>query len=657
MPTRYLIAVTGTPLPPLTYQGDDHLISGVRVVVPVGNRQQVGLVLGIDEAPVGKFDLRDIIAQIDENSLWTAQEIALLDWCGRYYHAPWGRVLETALPPALRQTTIATRTSKPLASPAVAIPQLATLNEEQAHAATTIAHSLNSFTPWLLEGITGSGKTEVYASLIADVLSQGKQALLLVPEIGLTPQMLARLEQRLGTQPVMLHSGMTDVARGKVWHLTRTGVPLLLIGTRSAIFAPLPHLGIIIVDEEHDASYKQQDSIRYHARDVALMRAKLQNCPVVLGSATPSLESLANVEQGKYQHLRLTQRANQQALPQLRTIDMRQQTIEGGLSPQLLSAIQTALDHDEQVLLFLNRRGYAPVLMCHDCGHTLDCPACDVPYTFHRSSPNLRCHHCGRVAHSPRECPKCGAQHWHLVGQGTQQLEEILAGHFPHTPILRIDSDSSMGKGKLAELLQQVRDGHAKLILGTQMLAKGHDFAGIQLVGIVDVDSALFARDFRTLERLAQLVTQVSGRAGRGEKAGQVLLQTHQPHHPFVNALLTQTYDDIAQDLLKERREAHLPPYGHSAWLMAEGKKLASVQQQLEQLRLLNQNSNVQVAGPMPALMHRRQYHYRELLWLQSDSRNALHHAITQCLDALNQPQVAVSGVRIFLDIDPQDMP
>ncbi len=656
MSTRYRIAVTGTPLPPLTYQGEDNLATGIRVIVPVGHRQQVGLILGIDEHPLGKFTLRDILAVLDTTPIWTTAELALLDWCSRYYHANWGRVLETALPTALRQAKIAKTIKRPLiAHPAQ--PNLVTLNTEQQQVLHSLQQQLDRFHVSLLEGVTGSGKTEVYASIISDVLTKGQQALLLVPEIGLTPQMLARLEQRLGTAPIALHSGLTDAARGKVWQLTRTGVPLLLIGTRSAIFAPLPNLGVIIVDEEHDASYKQQDSIRYHARDLAIMRAKLQNCSVILGSATPSLESLANVTQGKYQQLKLTQRANRQPIPQLFAIDMRAQTLEGSLSPQLLTAIQNALDHDEQVLLFLNRRGYAPVLLCHDCGHTLDCPACDVPYTFHRTKPNLRCHHCGRVAHSPRECPQCGSQNWHLVGQGTQRLEEVLMGHFPNTPVLRIDRDSAQGKNKLPELLAQIRNGSAKLILGTQMLAKGHDFAGIQLVGIIDVDSALFARDFRTLERLAQLVTQVSGRAGRGNKAGKVLLQTHQPHHPFVQALLTQSYDQIAQDLLAERAQTHLPPFGHSAWLMAEGRKLEAVQQQLNRLLVQVSNPLVQLSGPMPALMHRRQNYYRELLWLQSDNRTALHATISQLLDALNQPSVAISGIRIFLDIDPQDMP
>ena len=656
MPIRYKVAVTGTPLPPLTYLGEDNLVTGLRVVVPVGNRQQVGLILGVDETPIGKFTLREIILVLDETPFWTPSELALLDWCDRYYHANWGRVLETALPSTLRQTKIAKAQKRPLTAKR-AHPNLVTLNKEQHLAFDALQQHLGSFHVSLLEGVTGSGKTEVYASLIADVLAKGQQALLLVPEIGLTPQMLARLEQRLGTVPIALHSGLTDPARGKVWQLTRQGEPLLLIGTRSAIFAPLPKLGLIIVDEEHDSSYKQQDSIRYHARDVAIMRGKLQNCPVILGSATPSLESLANVAQNKYSLLRLTQRANSQPIPHLLAIDMRAQKLEGALSPKLLNAIQTALDNDEQVLLFLNRRGYAPVLMCHDCGHTLDCPACEVPYTFHRTKPNLRCHHCGRAAFSPQECPQCGAQNWHLLGQGTQQIEEVLAGHFPHYPVLRIDRDSAQGKDKLPDLLEQVRDGSAKLILGTQMLAKGHDFAGIQLVGIIDVDSALFARDFRTLERLAQLVTQVSGRAGRGNKAGKVLLQTHQPHHAFVQALLTQSYNQIAQDLLAERQETQLPPFGYSAWLMAEGRKLEAVQQQLNRLLAHATHPQVRVSGPMPALMHRRQYHYRELLWLQSDNRAALHATINQLLDALNQPKMAISGVRVFLDVDPQDMP
>jgi primosomal protein N' (replication factor Y) len=658
MPIHYLIAVTGTPLPALTYQSDETLSPGVRVLVPIGTRVQVGLVLGLaEQTEASTYQIKAIIRVLDLQPVWTQSELALLDWCARYYHAPWGRVLETALPPKLRQSKPTKRPLKALTTPPLGTAQLVELNSEQAHCLTAIAASLGQFTAWLLQGVTGSGKTEVYAALIAQVLQKQQQALLLVPEIGLTGQMVARLTQRLGTTPVLLHSELTDNQRAQVWQLTQQGSPLLLIGTRSAIFAPLPNLGIIIVDEEHDNAYKQQDSIRYHARDIALMRAKYQHCPVVLGSATPSLETLANVAAGKYQQLALTQRANTQSLPSIQTIDMRQQALAGALSPQLIKAIAQTLDDGEQVLLFLNRRGYAPVLMCHDCGYTVDCPACEVPYTFHRHAPNLRCHHCGKVEHAPKACPHCGAQNWHLVGQGTQKVEETLSMHFPHTPVLRIDRDSSQGKDKLPQLLEQVRSGAARLILGTQMLAKGHDFAGIALVGIIDVDAALFARDFRALEKLAQLVVQVSGRTGRGDKAGRVLLQTHQPQHPFVQSLLKQSYSEIAQDLLKERAETHLPPFGHSAWLLAEGKDLHKVQQQLEQLTQQVTTAEIDIAGPMPAIMHKRQGYYRELLWLQAEKRNVLHSVIHQLQTALAQPNGLLSGVRVFLDIDPQDMP
>ncbi|OZA16927.1 MAG: primosomal protein N' [Thiotrichales bacterium 17-46-47] len=559
MNTHYLVAVSGTPLPALTYGSDLMLAAGTRVLVPLGQRQLVGVVLATIEAPTdAEYAVKSIISALDDAPLWQESELKLLAWCARYYHA-------------------------------------------QQHASDKIAESFGDFKAWLLMGVTGSGKTEVYAQLINQVLQQQKQVLMLVPEIGLTAPMVSRLAQRLNTEPVLLHSERTNSQRAQVWQLTRQGHPLLLIGTRSAIFAPLPKLGLIIVDEEHDSAYKQQDSIRYHARDVALMRAKQQVCPIVLGSATPSLESLANVDQGKLHLLTLTQRANQQTLPTMLTIDMRQQKLDGALSPQLLSAVERTLAEQGQVLLFLNRRGYSPVLMCHDCGHTLDCPACEVPYTFHRHAPNLRCHHCGKVA--------------------------------------------------------QIRAGDPCIILGTQMLAKGHDFAGIALVGIIDVDSALFARDFRSLERLAQLVIQVSGRAGRGSQAGQVLLQTHQPHHDFVQSLLTKPYAEIAQQLLKERSDTQLPPFSFSAWLLAEGKHLDRVQAQLEKLLPLCQHTKVQVAGPMPALMHKRQYHYRELLWLQSEQRADLHATIDNLLAFLQQPEGKVTGVRVFLDVDPQDMP
>ncbi len=652
----YSIAVASTPLPALTYLAEEGLQAGERVLVPIRQGQQVGLVLGRVETVDTGFTLKPIIARLDSAPLWQPNELALLHWCSRYYHAHWGRLLDTVLPTVLRKPRQSSKPLKVLPVSPIAAPNLLPLTPEQAEVTERLKQQ-QGFVVSLLEGVTGSGKTEVYAHLIADQLACGKQVLLLVPEIGLTPQILQRLATRLSITPLALHSGMSDGMRARTWLATATGVPLLLIGTRSAVFAPLPNLGLIIIDEEHDTAYKQQDSIRYHARDVAVMRGRFQSCPVLLGSATPSLESLNNVQQAKYAHFHLTQRANQRPLPVLEGIDLRQQVLTAGLSPQLIRRVEQSLADGDQVLLFLNRRGYAPVLMCHDCGHTLDCPACDLPYTFHRSAPNLRCHHCGKVSFPPKVCPSCGAQHWHLLGQGTQQVEEVLHGLFPNTVIARIDRDSTQGKDRLANLLADIASGEVRLILGTQMLAKGHDFAGIGLVGILDVDGALFARDFRALERLAQLVTQVSGRTGRGQKAGRVLLQTHQPHHPFVQSLLTQGYAHIAKGLLAERAQAQLPPFGFSAWVMAEGKQLTRVQTQLQQLAQTLQGFSISVAGPIPALMHRRQNYYRELLWLQAEQRSQLHHAITHLLDRLNQPAMQVSGVRLMFDIDPQDMP
>lgn len=658
MTLHYRIAVTGTPLPPLTYASATPLMIGIRVLVPLGNRIQVGLVLAEDTQPNHDFAIKDVIQALDQQPLWNSEEIALLDWCSRYYHATWGSLLDTALAPSLKKPP--SRNPRRLKRPEPTQAAPLQLNAQQADIATTIKHQFGRFSVHLIEGVTGSGKTEVYVDLIQQTLMTGKQALLLVPEIGLTPQMVERLTQRLGQAPLLLHSNVADGQRGKVWLYCQQGTPLLLVGTRSAVFAPLPKLGLIIVDEEHDSAYKQQDGIRYHARDVAIMRSKLQDCPIVLGSATPSLESLYNVVQGHYHWHQLTLRANAKPLPPIQLIDIRQQPLTAGLSPALIQKIQATLDNNEQVLLFLNRRGYAPVLMCHDCGHTLDCQACDAPFTFHRQSPHLRCHHCGRVEYQqPNSCPHCGAQHWQLVGQGTQQLEEALYGLFPHTTITRLDRDSLTQKDSLSIQLQQAKQNtQGQILLGTQLLAKGHDISGITLVGIVDVDGALFARDFRALERLAQLVTQVAGRAGRGDKSGEVYLQTHHPQHPFVQSLLSQTYHQIAQDLLVERRQAQLPPVTFSAYLLVEGKKLQAVQQQCRQL-LENAvlPDTVQLAGPIPALMHKRQHHYRELLWLQSTNRRQLHQAIHHLLDLLNLPRVRMTGVTVRWDIDPQDMP
>ncbi|HMX54848.1 MAG TPA: primosomal protein N', partial [Plasticicumulans sp.] len=418
----------------------------------------------------------------------------------------------------------------------------------------------------LLHGVTGSGKTEVYLRLIAAVLARGRQALVLVPEIALTPQLVERFRARLSGRIAVLHSGLAGAERLNAWLDARDGRADVVIGTRSAVFAPLARPGLIVVDEEHDASYKQHEGFRYSARDLAVVRAHAAGVPLVLGSATPSLESLANVAAGRYTRLALTHRAAAgAAAPRMELIDVRRAPLDEGLSAPLLARMRAQLDAGAQVLLFLNRRGWAPVLYCCDCGWLAECSRCDARYTVHRATRRLICHHCGTEHRLPARCPKCGGTTLTGLGLGTERIEQALERHFPGTGIARIDRDTTRRKGSLEAQLDAVRSGAARLLIGTQMLAKGHDFPDVGLVGIVDADQGLFGADFRSAERLAQLVVQVAGRAGRAGRPGTVAIQTHHPEHPLFMRLLRGDYAAIAAELLAERRAARLPPFGHQA--------------------------------------------------------------------------------------------
>ncbi len=559
--------------------------------------------------------------------------IDLLRWCWKYYkHAP-GDVIASALPPALRQARgvipepplqyrltgagidrleipagrarvqhrmlqelsagplgeqalagIGSQWRKTLAAlleqgwvqsepvPA-AIPEIApgpVLIPDQSEAVRSISAGLGSFGCHLLDGVTGSGKTEVYMSLIEAVLLQGRQALVLAPEIGLTPQLLRRFRNRLGLEPAVIHSGLSAGERLEAWAAARSGRAALVIGTRSALFTPMPRLGLIVLDEEHDASFKQQDGFRYSARDIAVKRALELDIPIVLGSATPSLESLSNAAGGKYSWHRLRERATRAPLPSWRVLDLRQQSTFFGLTAIALDSIEETLGRGEQVIVFLNRRGYAPVLMCQQCGWHGSCERCDAHLTWHRSIGRLVCHHCGSQRQAPRLCPDCRADALIGAGEGTQQLEESLGKRFPGYPVLRFDRDQTSRKGVMDEQLDQVRQGEPCLLVGTQMLAKGHHFPGVTLVVIVNIDQAMYSADFRALERMGQMIQQVAGRAGRMEKAGTVILQTLHPEHTALDLLLNQGYEAYARWLLAERQGAGLPPAGYQALLRAE---------------------------------------------------------------------------------------
>ncbi len=465
------------------------------------------------------------------------------------------------------------------------------LNAEQRQALVAIDRKAGQFQPWLLFGITGSGKTEIYLQAIASVLARGEQALVLVPEIGLAPQTVARFRARFQTEIAVLHSGRNERERLEAWRAARSGQAGIVIGTRSAVFTPLARPGLIIVDEEHDLSFKQHEGFRYHARDLAVRRAQLESTPIVLGSATPSLESLANARLGRYELLELKERAAGASMPVFKLIDLRQQKLQDGFSDLLLQAVKTTLARGEQVLVFINRRGFAPLLLCHDCGWQAHCRRCDARPTLHRSPVRLHCHHCGSESAPPVQCPSCGSADLRAVGLGTERAEELLGKRFPKVPLFRVDRDSTRRKDALSQLYHEIHSAGPALLVGTQMLAKGHHFPKVTLVAILDVDGGLFGADFRAPEHMAQLILQVAGRAGRADKPGLVLLQTHQPEHPLLHELITAGYSAFAERVLEERRQLGLPPFGHLALIRAEATDAARPMTFLQQI----------AAAPIPA--------------------------------------------------------
>lgn len=536
-----------------------------------------------------------------------------------------------------------------------------TLNREQAAALAELHRGIDRYHPCLLHGVTGSGKTEVYLQLIEAVVAQNRQALVLVPEIGLTPQTLARFRRRFRVAVVALHSGLTDAERLDAWEAARAGRAPIVIGTRSAVFTPLARPGAIIVDEEHDGSFKQQDGLRYHARDLAIARAHRDGVPVVLGSATPSLESLVQARAGQYRHLRLTRRASHHAPARLELVDLRGRARQGGLIPPVLEAITHALNAGNQVLVFINRRGFAPTLACHACGWLAECNHCDARLTLHRQPPQLTCHHCERQRGLPEACPDCGSADLRPLGTGTERSEETLAAQFPDVPVHRIDRDSTQRKGALERTLDEVRRGDPCLLVGTQMLAKGHHLPHVTLVVVVNADAGLYASDFRALEHSAQLLTQVAGRAGRAERPGRVLVQTLHPDDPHLRLLADSGYDALAEMLLEERRLARLPPYRHLAMLRLESPREADAamltRQAAEALRdwLGERDLTVDCLGPVPAPMERRQNRYHMQLMLSAAKRGPLHEACAWLAHWLERAPHA-RRARWSLDVDPQTL-
>lgn len=669
-----------------------------------------------------KFKLKPILELLDEKSLLDPITIKLLKWSAQYYLFPIGEVFQTAFPALLRQGKpynllariwhvtnlhaqnkisrsfkqqdaykvlmlnpqgtsenilnlggVENATLKALekkhiialkfqnidfSAEPVQLAQLPlTLNDDQQHALDCIRqhHGYHAF---LLDGITGSGKTEVYLHAMFDVLKQGKQVLVLVPEIGLTPQTVARFQARFHCHIDVLHSGLNESARLQAWQHAQTGKASILLGTRSAIYTPLPHLGLIILDEEHDLSFKQQEGFRYHARDVALYRAALSQCPIILGSATPSIDSLALVQNKKMTQLQLNQRAGNAHLPSMHVIDLTTARKQHGLSEHLIQHIRLTLEKGEQVLLFLNRRGYAPVLICEACGWQADCPRCDAHFTLHMQPyQHVHCHHCGLIQNLPKHCPNCQHNTLKPIGMGTAKIEETLHTLFPQFTTLRIDRDSTSKVGSWQKLTDQIHQNKPLILLGTQMLAKGHHFPYVTLVAILDIDSGLLSVDFRATERTAQLITQVAGRAGRGEHKGNVYLQTLRPEHPLLTTITQYDYRTFAQHTLKERGVALLPPYRYTALVRCEALTL---EQNLEflnlissQLKQMSQNE-IDIWGPIPAPMQRKAGRFHAHLVILAKDRAKLHYYLEYWWQFVvsNPPK----QIKLSIDIDPQEL-
>lgn len=528
------------------------------------------------------------------------------------------------------------------------------LSTEQAIIVAAINQVHDRFSCHLIDGITGSGKTEVYLQAMEKVLKNNQQVLVIVPEIGLTPQTLLRFEQRFNVPICLHHSNLNDSERLDTWLSAQQSSAAIVIGTRSAIFSPLHHLGMIIVDEEHDSSLKQQDSFRYHGRDLAILRAKQLAIPVLLGSATPSFESLQNALSGKYQYHQLRKRAGNSNKADIALIDVAQQQMEYGLSGTLKQQIKQTLARGEQVLIFLNRRGYAPAINCQECHWIADCQRCDKPYTFHQKQQLLICHHCGSQKRVPKQCPSCGSIRIAPVGQGTEQLEQRISEIFPEVGLVRIDRDSTRKKGELSKLLQEITDKKHQLLIGTQMLAKGHHFPDVTLVAVLDGDGALFSFDFRASEQMAQLLIQVAGRAGRASKPGKVLVQTNYPDHPLLQEIVHNGYQHFAKQALIERQQALLPPFSFQALIRAEANYPSYPE---KFLRVLTEQplNHCEFAGPVPAAMEKKAGKFRYHLIIQAKSRKHLHLAISQLLSQI--PDNEWQGkVRWSLDIDPIDL-
>jgi len=630
--------------------------SGDRVTVPLGRRNQTGVVIEEGASELAFDRLKAVIDVRSDAPRLSAQWLELMRFLSMYYQRPLGETVISALPPRLRSLKPLPRKSLngAVTTASTRFTPTHALTADQTSALERIAAKLGTFAPVLLHGVTGSGKTEVYLHLIERVLNRDQQALVLVPEISLTPQLEMRFREAFPeTRLALMHSGLEDVARTTAWLEAARGDAQIVLGTRLAVLAPLPKLGLIVVDEEHDSSFKQQEGLRYSARDAAVYRAKLSSCPIVLGTATPSLESWYNFRQGRYERIELSQRASPGArLPTVRTVDTRTHPAEQGFCAPLLEAIAKRLARREQSLIFINRRGYAPVLTCEACGWYAGCERCTGRLVLHAADRRLHCHHCGAQQPIPRGCPTCGNVDLKPMGRGTQRVEETLAARFPAARIVRIDRDTARRRAELSRTLAEIREGEGDILVGTQILAKGHDFPHLTFVGVLNADTALLSTDYRAAERLYSVLSQVAGRAGRREQPGEVLVQTRYPDHPLFAALASHDFAGFAESQLTERRDAGFPPFVFEAVLRAEAPQLARAMEFLRDARALEEApESVRVFDPVPHVMTRRSGFERAQLVVQSSSRSALQGFLAALGAKLYE--VAPRGVRWHLDVDP----
>jgi primosomal protein N' (replication factor Y) len=632
---------------------------GTLVVVPFGRTRKVGMVVARparSELPAAR--LKAIERVVEDVPPLAETDLRLLRFCASYYQRGLGEVIAASLPPRLRQ--VSRRAFKPPeeAAPGGERETPPRLTADQERAIEACLARRDRFHPVLLHGVTGSGKTEVYLRVIEEVLAAGRQALFLVPEIGLTPQLEARVRRRFaGLRIASAHSHLAQGERAEAWLAAQSGRARIVLGTRLAVLMPFRELGAIVVDEEHDPSYKQQEGLRYSARDVAVRRAQELGIPVILGSATPSLESFANARDGRYTLAVLaTRAATGAAMPVVRAIDTRADRPHEGLSHRLVLALRERIARREQSLVFLNRRGFSPVLFCRACSWHSTCPRCSANLVLHLRARELRCHHCGHRERVPERCPSCAAAELAPVGQGTQRVEEALRAALPEARIERVDRDSAARKGALADVFERFRAGEVDVLLGTQMLAKGHDYPRLTLVGVLDSDSALFSADFRAAERLYAQLVQVAGRAGRAEAPGEVLIQTDFPSHPLYAAVARHDYEAFAMEALEERRVAGFPPYAHLALLRAEAKKAGEPHAFLREAARAARatGAKVEVFDPVAASLERKAGFERAQLLVRARSRGALQPFLREWRARLAER--GSRSVRWSLDVDPQEV-